>query len=687
MIDLSKYYKNSYIRIFIILSIAYWPVLFCVFSLKWDAMNISVPWRYFISTIIQQGELPLWYPNQLFGMTQYLDPQTWYWPAWIFGIFGYTNITLHLEFMLHIYLAAIGCYKLCKHLGINPTTALVTGLIYSMSGFFIGNAQHIGWIVSAAWIPIVIYQFLLFVENVNLKSTIGLSLSLYLYISGGYWSFIVTTYYFLILLFVYIIIRKYKTKQLNKIYLKQLILYTALLVILNIITSSVILASLYESINLIDRGKMSIDFTLYGSFHPVDILTLLTPIATYVWKDGFWETDVALINIYIGVFSVFLFFWTIIFQRSVIKINYKLLLLAFFVLTLSMGYSFPLRAWFSEYIPLFDHFRFPSAYRIYFILILCIIIGRIIDNLDINHPRYKKSIIVYGIMLSIISVFLISIYHTSIIKFLHHFIPKPTKFPRPLLFTLQFLISAFFVLSHFIIIRYFSSKGGVNLLKRFIIIELVTISLLTLPNTVVNISQQPTKIYSTIKKIEKLNNDSLLLNSTLNQITEYSKKVYPFGSNAATFSKLTSNTQYSSYIFKSTKKLLNDTLYEKISNRPLAYITKNQDSISKLRKIKSITLLPNQIKLEIEKGNDSTLYLSQNYHKNWKCYINNNDVPISIANISLMKVNIPKEQSEVIFSFEAPFIRSFFWISILVFIIQLAFLITTYIKNKSIKKG
>ncbi len=683
MLDFKKLKRNNYLRIIFILSIAYLPVLLCISSLKWDAMNISIPWRYFISATIRQGELPLWYPNQLFGMAQYLDPQTWYWPSWILGSFGYTNLTLHLEFMLHIFIAAIGCFKLGNYIGVKQKTAMVTGLLYAMSGFFIGNAQHIGWIVSAAWIPIVIYQFLLFIDRVNLKSTLGLSLSLYLFISGGYWSFVVITYYFLVIFYIYSIAKKIKYKQLNNNYLKKLLLFTPLLIITNIITTSVVFASLHESMHLIDRGNMDIDFTLIGSFHPIDLLTFLSPIATYARGYDFWETDVALINVYIGIFAVFLFIWSILFQRSSILKNKKLILLALFIFALAMGYTFPLRQWFTEYIPLFDHFRFPSAFRLYSILILCIVIGFVIDDINVHHVYYRKSMLTFAIILSSIGILIFITNSSSIVNFIKHFVPKPTKLPRPLLFSFQFILSALIIVLHYYVIKNTSLNKTKTILKKFIIIEIVFISLLTLPNTVINIKENPFKIYSTIKNYEHLDTDSLLVHLSMKQMDEYSKKTYPFGRNAATFTNLTSNTQYSSYKFILTKKLENDSLtFNYVSNNPLAYIPHENNINSPSRAINSIKITPNKIELNIEEGRDSVLCLSQNYHKNWKCEIEGRQTPIDISNISLMKVSIPNQQCSVLFSFDAPIITFFFWVSIIFFLIQVILFSTLLLKEK-----
>jgi len=38
--------------------------------------------------------------------------------------------------------------------------AIIMALSYSLSGFFVGNAQHINWLIAAAWIPWLLNSFL-----------------------------------------------------------------------------------------------------------------------------------------------------------------------------------------------------------------------------------------------------------------------------------------------------------------------------------------------------------------------------------------------------------------------------------------------------------------------------------------------------------------------------------------------
>ena len=59
------YFKKSsdsnskyYLILTVFASIAYWPLTLNVFSLKNDAITYFLPWRYHISTAIQNGYFP-----------------------------------------------------------------------------------------------------------------------------------------------------------------------------------------------------------------------------------------------------------------------------------------------------------------------------------------------------------------------------------------------------------------------------------------------------------------------------------------------------------------------------------------------------------------------------------------------------------------------------------------------------
>ena len=50
------------IAIMLVLIIGMWQIAFSKGMMKWDIIDINLPWRYFTSECLRNGILPLWNP-------------------------------------------------------------------------------------------------------------------------------------------------------------------------------------------------------------------------------------------------------------------------------------------------------------------------------------------------------------------------------------------------------------------------------------------------------------------------------------------------------------------------------------------------------------------------------------------------------------------------------------------------
>jgi hypothetical protein len=191
----STYFDASILLM--VLVAALWPLFFGQAVMKWDAMDLYLPWKYFITDTLSHNQLPLWNPFINGGFSQMGDPGTWYPISWgvgaLFG--GYSIGALHFEYLLHVYLGGLGFYFLLKQFGFSRTVIVSCAIGYMLSGLMIGNAQHVGWVVSAAWLPWVLRYYLKLQGSPNFRTAIQLALVLFFLLSGGYpGMFIVTIY-------------------------------------------------------------------------------------------------------------------------------------------------------------------------------------------------------------------------------------------------------------------------------------------------------------------------------------------------------------------------------------------------------------------------------------------------------------------------------------------------------------
>jgi hypothetical protein len=364
----------------------YMPLFSGTSSMKWDATDIYLPWKCFISECLRAGEFPLWNPYINLGFKQYGDPGTWYPLSQFIGILRpYDLYSLHAEFVLHIFIAGMGARALGLNLDLHRKAALLLAISYMFSGFMLSNAQHIGWIISAAWLPFVLVQARNILRFGGIFNSMRLGLLCFLMFTGGYPGIFVVTCYFLLFMGVLYCFRQYKAKSWAGVW--HLLGYSLLAALCFTVFSLGPIYSLHELSQYITRhGGLSLSDSLVGSFMPKAMISLLAPYAVSVHDFGFWGEDFSMLNIYIGAFSLVLISIGIYHPqyRTPRFRNYVLISVVF--LLASMGIHSPIRSWLYEILPFMNQFRFPALFRLFFIffslLAASAVFSRIIARTD-----------------------------------------------------------------------------------------------------------------------------------------------------------------------------------------------------------------------------------------------------------------------------------------------------------------
>jgi hypothetical protein len=123
-----------------------------------DAVFWFFPAYKFVAEQIKSGMLPLWNPYQYSGAPMFaewqagaLDPINW-----IYLIETTSRaLTLSLEISFAIALLATFCYT--RSLGFNRRAAIVSAVIYGLSGFAVGRSLYPGFLRIVALTPFVLY--------------------------------------------------------------------------------------------------------------------------------------------------------------------------------------------------------------------------------------------------------------------------------------------------------------------------------------------------------------------------------------------------------------------------------------------------------------------------------------------------------------------------------------------------
>jgi hypothetical protein len=132
------------------------------FAIPYDLPEFHFPLAWQIAEGLREGRIALWDPYTYCGFPLHanVQAQMFYPPAWpIFAAaaaLGGESLRWLLEWQvaLHVWLAGLFAYGLARRLGLGRAAALFAGLCFELSGYFVSQAQHLGAVCGAAWIPL-----------------------------------------------------------------------------------------------------------------------------------------------------------------------------------------------------------------------------------------------------------------------------------------------------------------------------------------------------------------------------------------------------------------------------------------------------------------------------------------------------------------------------------------------------
>lgn len=361
--------------------------------LTYDFSEQYFPWRFFVTLAIKNGELPLWNPYELGGLPIHADPQSGAWYPFLYlhaFLFGkYTLYSAFIELFLTLYLASIGFYKLCRHFSISALTAIMAGIMYASCGFFIGNMQHFTYVISGAFIPFVFLYYFRIFDNARWIDAIKLGLAVFFILSGGYPAFLIISFYILITI---TIIKFIQIRDLQKLFKISGHFFISAFVFIS--CSAVILYSMYSIFPFTTRGGgVSLDFAMVGPFSFKAFWSFVFPFAT-INNGEYLGTDISMANGYFGIIFLLFFFASFFFKGVFTK--YRLFyILGFLCLFIAVGKDLPFRAFLYDHFPLMDLFRFPSTFRVFFMVFFMLIAAAGIDQFLSSSEKSKKAIAVF----------------------------------------------------------------------------------------------------------------------------------------------------------------------------------------------------------------------------------------------------------------------------------------------------
>ena len=385
----------------LLLVFVYWPGILGESAMKWDATAIYLPWKLFLCRSVFSGSLPFWNPFTSGGFPQCIDPGTWYPISYLFGWGGVYDLqSLLYEYLFHVWLAALGFYFILIKLSIDWRIAAIISSVFLFNGFFVGNAQHIGWVVAATWSIWTIYFFIGWLKiaiqssrtAVDLRYGLGLGFTMYLLFTGGYpGMFVIQFYVLLVWSLIYWLHRKLRSDFSWKSFRNWLTqILVAVLVFITISIPAWI--SIIKYLPSLSRGNgLEAGELMFGSFPLLKSLDFLLPqtvISLFnqsIPSNNSW--DISMID---GYWGVVLCWFLVVFLIMSKQRNTALpwVVAGLVCWLLAMGEDLPFKNGLNKVLPGMEYFRFPAQFRFWGILFWLIATAKALTVFKENSPKW-----------------------------------------------------------------------------------------------------------------------------------------------------------------------------------------------------------------------------------------------------------------------------------------------------------
>lgn len=666
-----------FITIFPILGL--WQISLFQYTLKYDMMDQYFPFRYFIGECISNDTIPWWNPYIYLGYPFYADPQSgfWYPFTWILGINGYSIYDLHIEFMFHILIAGYGFFYLLRCLKIEAYYSLIFAISYEVCGFFIGNAQHITYIIGASYIPWIIACFIQIIHTQKYIYGIAFSLFFSLCLSGGYPAITIILIYILILYYIYIFIKE-KLWQKPDIIFKTTKIFSFSIVLTFIISVGYIV-SIIRSNELITRGMgVSAEKSLEMPFPPQAIISILYPYFT-AFKTNIIESDISMINGYFGIIG--LLFLPLGVQFKKWKDSFFWIGIGIITLMASFGAATPIRLWLYHYVPLMNLFRFPSIFRIFFIISFLVVAAYGFQNYIKNKAihSYKKSILVFIQILISISILIIFIGFYKLSKihkiidysFKYNFNFSENEFERLMI---QVIIQLVFLIGFYILFK----KNPVNLkswILLLVVFDLYIATQLNMKGTVISDKSVYRYNLNLSKHPKHFPNYG---NNKLSDFKQFDESLIPSYYNQTIFFKTISDNGYNPFQLKKFILFEESIDRKKTMEHAILYFSNSKKNQLKIKEMR-----PNYFEATIRVYEKDTLNLLQTFDPSWSLKLDNKNANIIEKNNGLMSALVSSGNQKIIFEYKQPFLKYCIWIQFILQSLIVIYLIKKYRQKKS----
>ena len=623
-------FKNLLLLALLVLA-ANWFFTFQLVCLKDDNSFYYLPVRMYLSDALHTQGIPYWNPYLMNGVPQHADIQGAVWNpiAFILAyVFHYNHSCFLFEYLLYIFIAATGIWKLVSLVTNDKQALFAAAVIYICCGFVSGIANFINWTASLAFIPWLFYCFYRLLQAPSLKNAGWFGLVCWLMIVCGYPEFFIYGAYCMLAIFIWQAWQEIKINNAKFIIIS--LKYILLASIVCFVLALPAFFSYIEFFPFYNRGHdLATDMPYQDCFYPQFLISLFIPASVY-------NTTFDLLchsanrDIYFGVVPLLmLVLWISTMKANSKGISKLFMGIAIFTFLFLFGFLTPLGNFSYKYLPLMASFKWSAAVRIFLIMIFILTTVAQFKQINSNGLTDKKikllqivlCILLVGVLINFIFFNRSNMFETATHKKI-------------------FLLDAAFQMGLLALVFIFLKKIFSN--KKWLLVCIIVDLLInyTLGMAITGVGNVRPSVFNKYAAAFYKQQPDAYLDRPL----AFNRAYYMFDPwhnhnaskimNGATF--LESNTVFINY----EKKFILDTANEKIL-REHAFVFSNE--VSNLL-IKNIHLTYTSIDINVQCSNAGNLIVQQNNYYRWK---EKNHLPINTYEKCFMMLPVHEGANEI----------------------------------------
>lgn len=343
---------------------------------------------------MKKEELPLWEPFVSRGvpLSHLIGVSVWSPLTIVFGLIGYTQYLMQIQYIVLILLAAIFMYASLYNLVKKPWLCMVGGVSYATCGQFVSNAEHLTFLLPMVVFPLLHVAFVKWCDANSyskIKWSILIGLSLGLLILNNYPPFLFVSVLFLAIEYIFRIKEMYKSNM-----IKTLLIHIGNLSIAFIVTCLVGWVSIYttfEIISHITRQHLPWEMAAGSSLSYWYWLGFISPVFTQIIHSSRLDISISMTNVYISLPVLLL----ALSKKPNKKYDFFLIFIIIFSIVLNAGHYGYFYKILYHYLPSIDSFKFPAGFRYFYFYYLTLLginnISHILNRDNLNELKLLKN--------------------------------------------------------------------------------------------------------------------------------------------------------------------------------------------------------------------------------------------------------------------------------------------------------